>query len=189
MIGDGLSAASCPSDALATRAGRVRGRGYVHETDAAWELVEEAIEPFRSDLERRAVRMASYAAASVAIGTIAGLYRAREPEMGTVLAYAGEDASSELAAEVTAVEDDVDANEVAGAQLHAAASEPEQPPDDEEHEGGDGATVTVASLALPASERPALAAHPNAGRRWPARSRQRHLGRRHDRAQKGPRAS
>jgi hypothetical protein len=41
-------------DALGARVGRVRGRGYVHETDAAWELVEEAIEPFRSDIERRA---------------------------------------------------------------------------------------------------------------------------------------
>ncbi|MGF1597284.1 MAG: hypothetical protein ACFCVK_10205 [Acidimicrobiales bacterium] len=41
-------------DALAARAGRVRGRGYVHETEAAWELVDEAIEPFRSDLDRQA---------------------------------------------------------------------------------------------------------------------------------------
>lgn len=91
---------SVPLDALAARAGRVRGRGYVDETDAAWELVEEAVEPFRSDLERRAAAGFREAAANVAVGIVAGLYRAREPEMGTVLAYAGEDAPSQLAAGV-----------------------------------------------------------------------------------------
>jgi hypothetical protein len=91
---------SVPLDDLGARAGRVRGRGYVHETDAAWELVEEAIEPFRSDLERRAALGYPDAAASMAVGIVAGLYRVRKPEMGTVLAYAGEDAPSELAAGV-----------------------------------------------------------------------------------------
>lgn len=89
-----------PLDALAARAGRVRGRGYVHETDAASELVEETIEPFRSDLERRATLGLTDAAAVVAVGIVAGLYGVRDPEMGTVLAYAGEDAPSELAAGV-----------------------------------------------------------------------------------------
>lgn len=86
-----------PLDALATRAGRVRGRGYVHEVDAAWELVEEAIEPFRSDLRRRATLGRLDAAANVAVGIVAGLNAVREPEMGTVVAYAGEDAPIELA--------------------------------------------------------------------------------------------
>jgi hypothetical protein len=36
----------------------------------------------------------------VAVGIVAGLYRVRKPEMGTVFAYAGEDAPSELAASV-----------------------------------------------------------------------------------------
>lgn len=89
-----------PFEALGNRAGRVRGRGYVHETDAAWELVEEVILPFRSDLERRAGPGYPDAAASLAIGIVAGLHQVREPEMGTVLAYAGEDAPSELAASV-----------------------------------------------------------------------------------------
>jgi hypothetical protein len=31
-----------PLDALAMRSGRIRGRGYVHETEAAWEILEEA---------------------------------------------------------------------------------------------------------------------------------------------------
>lgn len=87
-------------DALAARAGRVRGRGYVHETEAAWELVGEAIEPFRSDLDRRAALGLVDPAANLAVGIVAGLYRAREPEMGTVLAYAGNDTQVNLASEV-----------------------------------------------------------------------------------------
>ncbi len=89
-----------PLDALGSRSGRVRGRGYVHEVDAAWELVEEAVEPFRSDLRRRAALGLLDAAASLAVGLVAGLHLVREPEMGTVLAYAGEDAPCELASGV-----------------------------------------------------------------------------------------
>jgi hypothetical protein len=36
----------------------------------------------------------------VTAGIVAGLYRCREPEDGTVVAYAGPDSLSELAAEV-----------------------------------------------------------------------------------------
>jgi hypothetical protein len=89
-----------PLDALASRAGRVRGRGYVHEVDAACELVEEAIEPFRADLRRRASLGSSEAASSVAAGIVAGLYLVRDPEAGTVLAYAGEDTPGQLADDV-----------------------------------------------------------------------------------------
>lgn len=89
-----------PLDALGSRAGRIRSRGYVHEVDAAWELVEEVIEPFRSDVERRATLGSADAAAMLAVGIVAGLYRMREPEMGTVLAYAGEDVPYELARDV-----------------------------------------------------------------------------------------
>ncbi len=92
-----LALLGIPLDALGARTGRVRGRGYVHEVDAAWELVEEAIEPFRSDLERRAALGSSDAASALVIGIVAGLYRVREPGEGTVLAYAGEDTPSELA--------------------------------------------------------------------------------------------
>lgn len=91
---------SVPLDDLAARAGRVRGRGYVHETDAAWDLIEEAIEPFRADLERRASLGLTGAATDVAVGIVTGLYRVREPEMGTVLAYAGKDTPDELASGV-----------------------------------------------------------------------------------------
>lgn len=85
-----------PLDALAMRSGRIRGRGYVHETEAAWEIVEEAVEPFLVDLRRRA-GLGLKTAVAVATGIVAGLYRCREPEDGTVVAYAGPDSLSELA--------------------------------------------------------------------------------------------
>lgn len=89
-----------PLELLATRSGRVRGRGYVHETDAAWELIEAVIAPFLVDLERRTALGLTEAATILATGIVAGLYGVREPEMGTVLAYASEDTPSELAASV-----------------------------------------------------------------------------------------
>lgn len=88
-----------PLDALAMRSGRIRGRGYVHETEAAWEIVEEAVEPFLADLRRRA-SLGLDAAVAVATGIMAGLYRCREPEDGTVVSYAGPDSLSELADQV-----------------------------------------------------------------------------------------
>jgi len=89
-----------PVDSLAARAGRVRGRGYVHESEAAWELLEEAVGPFRSDCERRAAPGVDKAATSEAVGIVVGLHRVREPEMGTVMAYASDDAAPELAVSV-----------------------------------------------------------------------------------------
>jgi hypothetical protein len=80
--------------------GPIRGRGYVHESEAAWELLGEAIESFLTDLRRRAGLRLVGAAAAVAIGIVAGLYQARDSEDGTVVAYAGEDALAELAGEV-----------------------------------------------------------------------------------------
>ena len=88
-----------PLEDLAGRVGPIRGRGYVDENEAAWDLLGEAIEPFLTDLRRRAgLRLVS--ASAVAIGIVAGLYQARNSEDGTVVAYAGEDALTELADEV-----------------------------------------------------------------------------------------
>ena len=89
-----------PLEALAIRAGRLPGRGYVHEYDAAWELLEEGVGPFRADLRRRVALGLDDAATAVPVGIVGGLYRVREPEPGTVLAYAGDDALPELAASV-----------------------------------------------------------------------------------------
>lgn len=95
-----LALTGVPLEDLAARVGRVPGRGYVHETDAAWELIEEALAPFMADLGRRIALGFGVAAATVAVGIVAGLYRVREPAPGSVLAYAGEDAPSMLAAHV-----------------------------------------------------------------------------------------
>jgi hypothetical protein len=89
-----------PLEDLAARSGRVRGRGYVHENEAAWELVSQAIEPFLIDLRRRASLGFTDAAIAIATGIVVGLYDARDPADGTVLNYAGPDALVELATEV-----------------------------------------------------------------------------------------
>ncbi|MGI8757447.1 MAG: hypothetical protein ACR2MB_16640 [Acidimicrobiales bacterium] len=83
-------------DELGARTGKIRGRGYVHETDAAWELVEEAFEPFLHDMRRRALLGLLDAASVVVIGVV-GLYGIRDPDDGSVLAYAGPDCPEELA--------------------------------------------------------------------------------------------
>lgn len=89
-----------PLEGLAARAGCVPGRGYVHETDAAWELIEEVLAPCLADPERRIALGSIDAAATVAVGLVAGLYQVRAPEPGSVLAYAGADATSMLATDV-----------------------------------------------------------------------------------------
>lgn len=67
-----LALTGIPLEDLAARAGRVPGRGYVHETDAAWELIEEVLAPFLADLERRITLDFLEAAATVAVGIVAG---------------------------------------------------------------------------------------------------------------------
>ena len=101
-VADAVSSSleAIPLDDLGARSGRIRGRGYVHETEAAWELVTEAVEPFVADLRRRARLGLSDAAAALSVGIVAGLYRLREPEDGTVVAYAGPDAPGDFASGV-----------------------------------------------------------------------------------------
>lgn len=76
------------------------GRGYVHGSEAAWELVDGVIEPFRADLDRRAALGLLEAAANLAVGIVAGVYWARDPDEGTVSVYAGEDTPTDLAEEL-----------------------------------------------------------------------------------------
>ncbi len=85
------------ADQLAVRAGRVYGRGYVHEAEAAAEMLEEQLEPYLADLRRRAALGLSAAASMVGVGVLRGLDACRTRVAdGTVLAYAGEDAPGEL---------------------------------------------------------------------------------------------
>lgn len=86
------------SDQLASRAGRVHGRGYVHVNEAAIELLAEALEPYLKDLARRAVLGLTEAAQAIGLGLLTGLAACEsDVEDGSVLAYAGPDAPGELA--------------------------------------------------------------------------------------------
>jgi len=59
---------------IADRVGRQPGRGYVHETDAQSELLNEALDPFEQDLVRLARLGFATAAQEVALGVLAGLH-------------------------------------------------------------------------------------------------------------------
>ena len=68
-----------PLDALAMRSGR--GRGYLHETEAALEILSEAVEPSLADLRRRA-SLGLDAEVAVAAGIVAGLTDVVSPRTG-----------------------------------------------------------------------------------------------------------
>ena len=86
------------ADPLAYRAGRVRGRGYVHENEAASEILEELLQPALDDLSRRASLGLLDAARQLALGLLRGLANCHEDvDDGTVLAYAGPDVTDDLA--------------------------------------------------------------------------------------------
>ena len=85
-------------------AGRVRGRGYVHENEAAAEILEEVLQPALDDLARRAGLGLGDAAARIGLGLLWGVLRCRDAvEVGTVLAYAGPDMIDDLAASIEQV--------------------------------------------------------------------------------------
>ena len=82
---------------LDTRAGYRPGRGYVHPAEAADEILDEVLQPFLGDLQRRAGFGMRSAAAELAAGILLGLYNCRHGNSGTLLeycpAYAAERAS------------------------------------------------------------------------------------------------
>ncbi len=85
-------------DQLAYRAGRVLGRGYVHESEAAYEILDELLQPDLDDLARRAALGLQDAASQIGLGLLWGLANCRTAVVGgTVLAYAGPDVTDELA--------------------------------------------------------------------------------------------
>lgn len=86
------------TDQLSYRAGRVRGRGYVHENEAASEILQELLQPELDDLVRRAALGLHDAARQMALGLLRGLVNCQHNvEAGTVLAYAGPDVTGDLA--------------------------------------------------------------------------------------------
>ena len=73
---------------LNTRAGHRPGRGYVHPAEAADEILDEALQPFLDDLQRRAGLGMGSVATEVAAGILLGLYNCREGSPETLLEYA-----------------------------------------------------------------------------------------------------
>lgn len=63
---------------IGDRAGRRPGRGYIHEADAQWELLEEALAPFVEDVRRLGRAGLPEAAARQAQGMVAGIERLRK---------------------------------------------------------------------------------------------------------------
>ena len=63
-------------DDLNSRAGR-KSWGYVEPTEAAWELLEEAIDPFLDEMKRHIELGFEAAATATCAGIVLGLYRCR----------------------------------------------------------------------------------------------------------------
>jgi hypothetical protein len=84
---------------LSGRAGYHPGRGYVHPVEAATEILDEELEPFLTDLGRRAKLGMETAAVELAVGILLGLYQCRDAGSETLLEY-NPDYASERAADV-----------------------------------------------------------------------------------------
>jgi len=72
---------------LNTRAGNQPSRGYVHPAEAADEILDEALQPFLDDLQRRAGLGTGSAAVALAAGILLGLYNCRHGNSETLLEY------------------------------------------------------------------------------------------------------
>jgi hypothetical protein len=69
------------------RAGYRPGVGYVDPSEAADEILDEALQPFLDDLRRRARLGLQPAAADLAVGILLGLYRCRDGGSESLLEY------------------------------------------------------------------------------------------------------
>jgi hypothetical protein len=75
---------------LADRAGPQWGGGYVDPNEAADEMLDEVVQPYLEDLERRARIGAVQAAQEIGLGVLLGLYACRdEDDNDRVLTHAG----------------------------------------------------------------------------------------------------
>jgi hypothetical protein len=72
---------------LDTRAGYRPGQGYVHPAEAAGKILDEALQPFLDDLQRRAGFGMRSAAVELAAGILLGLYNCRHGNSETLLEY------------------------------------------------------------------------------------------------------
>ena len=88
-------------DDLGSRAGRHRG-GYTSPTEAAWELLQEAVDPFLSDLKRQMELGLEVETVERCKGILLGLYRLRDTRGDEFLGWA-EDFPAEAAVEAVRV--------------------------------------------------------------------------------------
>jgi hypothetical protein len=80
----------CDIDELSGRAGYHPGRGYVDPSEAAYEILDEALQPFLDDLTRRSELGMTAAAVELAVGILCGLYACRAPSSESLLEYAAD---------------------------------------------------------------------------------------------------
>ena len=85
---------------LNSRAGHRPGRGYVHPAEAADEILDETLQPFLDDLQRRADLGVGSAAVELAVGILLGLYNCRHGTSETLLEYAPDYAAERASAVV-----------------------------------------------------------------------------------------
>ena len=83
---------------LNTRAGHRPGRGYVHPAEAADEILDETLQPFLDDLQRRADLGVGSASVELAVGILLGLYNCRHGNSETVLEYSPDYAAERASA-------------------------------------------------------------------------------------------
>lgn len=82
---------SLPLEALNDRAGYQPGRGYIHECDAAGEIVEETLAPYLDDIARRLKLGMTASVHQVAAGVLAGLHACGDDhDRDGLLGYAGD---------------------------------------------------------------------------------------------------
>jgi hypothetical protein len=74
-------------DDLNARAGH-HEQGYVEPSEAAWEILEEAVEPFTADIKRRIELGLEADALEICKGTVLGLYRVDHSGGGPVAEWA-----------------------------------------------------------------------------------------------------
>ena len=86
---------------LNTRAGHQPGRGYIHPAEAADEILDETLQPFLDDLQRRADRGVGSAAVELAAGILLGLYNCRHGNSETLLEYSPDYAAERASAVVS----------------------------------------------------------------------------------------
>jgi hypothetical protein len=90
---------SLSSDELNARAGRQRW-GYVEPTEAAWELLDESVEPYGREIERLDGLGMTVAAVETALGVVTGLYRCRGCDDSDLLLSWAPDFPAEAAGDV-----------------------------------------------------------------------------------------